>query len=88
MHDVLCVDSITVPLISERNNDVNRRNVYGKCHLIRLITLLLVRTIKSKYLRKNTSSNLFKCAIKKVIEQEDYETKNSFYSLSKSIERS
>ena len=77
-----------MPVILESNNDVNRRNVYGKHHLIRLIILLLVRTIKSKYLRKSTSPNLFKCAIKKVIEQEDYETKNSFYSLTKSIERS
>ena len=58
-----------MPVILERNNDVNRRNVYGKCHLIRLITLLLVRTIKSKYLRKSTTPNSFKCAIREVIDR-------------------
>ena len=50
-----------LPLVLEITNHVNRRNIYGKYHLRRLITLWLVRTVQSKYFRESTICNLQEC---------------------------
>ena len=79
VNDLLCIMPFTLGSFPSKNNSgkfqINRVTIAHKC----LIQLGLVRPNKTNYFSRSPISNPKKSVRNKATEQENYETKNSFY---------